>query len=192
MQSNVESVSEITTPEQNKGLPGKPRKAKISKTMQKPRMTEKKELILQCKNKHPLASERKIAKETESSAAYVHQVLEEYNINQGKLEKFKSNRADILDGIGMGMLGYLSSNLKEKAESATLQQISTAYGIIQDKSAAIRNPIDTSTKPLIIINQIRTTPNTQGSDNIIDISMTDTRQSVVEQGINTLSQGEGI
>ena len=130
------------------------------------RLTEIKDNILQCKKKHPLASERKIAKEVQCSAAYVHQVLKQYGINQGKLEEFKSNRADILDGIGMNMLAHIASKLEQKASEATLQQIVTSYGIIQDKSSAIRSPVDMSSKPMVTINMIGVKP----ADVIIDVT----------------------
>lgn len=122
---------------------------KIKKTKQI--ATKKQELIVAAKTEYPRATQKQIANMTDTSPAYVNEVLQRYKMIDKTISDYKSYEIQILTGIKEKIISSLTD---EDYKKASLQQKLTGLGIVHDKISDLQGN-DKSTMPLVIINRIQ-------------------------------------
>jgi hypothetical protein len=141
---------------------------KIKKTKQI--TTKKQELIVAAKTEYPKATQQQIADMTDTSPAYVNEVLQKYGMIDKTIADYKSYEIQILTGIKEKII---SSITDEDYKKASLQQKLTGLGIVHDKISDLQGN-DKTTMPLVIINRIQVGKVDQssyesGQESVIDV-----------------------
>jgi hypothetical protein len=130
--------------------------------------TVKQARIIDTAKQLPTATSRQIAKLCDTDRAHVSKVLKRYDINHGQLADYKTNKADIWQGLSHRLLSNLTP---EQIKKASALQLVTAAGIAESKYLEM-SAGKSDVQPMVVINSLTVNPveGKQAASPVIDVT----------------------